>query len=616
MMDLSEAVNYWIEWHGKATAEWPWRFHVLNVEQSAKTVCPGTNPERFAELLIAVSNTVEEAAANDSTDYVAFAKPPNGWKRGEKLAMRRLCAAVAKPDCSLSELGIALDKVSDPHPWPKPGRGGHGNPWEPTVFKSADERPLLTLVELIDRFRNGGALDVPFDEWRHIDGDFRPLAIFKLIVGSHILPHRVNGELMNYPDGDEVKFTNCVALHTPRGSRDTARKSARTWQARNLLGLLNSVYSRHFEVVHRAWPTPGDPVFQLICNPTPATVRAARLFLWREINQQNSRLADKAGEVKPPAALKGEGMPGDENTFPRPSVPEPPESLVQEAMKAFPAAILAAKTDGQHVHRAPSFPGTAMSFVGTNVLPADGERYATFIRMADLLVQRGHLQETAIWAISRLIEARRLRFPPDARIEGQPCLGTTPALWDWWKAGCQRETPPGSHSTPLPGEPPKPLADPKVEETPVDESEVLVPSRGVPLQDTSTVWPPDDGWYFDDGEAAYLSHRFPIRGPLLKLLKAFVHSAMSNHRSIAKATLLNVIQNGGANPGEDTLRGYVSLLRTLLRDEFKIDHKSHRHNPIRSVNRGNALAYKLEVSTIALKGAMARNKAHRKSSAK
>ncbi len=284
MGDDNGPVDHWVRFADEAIAEWPWRFHVLNVEQTAAAVCPGTRPERFAELLIAACKTVDEATAHDSTDYVAFAKPPNGWKRGEKSMMRRFCNAVAKQDRQLFKLGVVVETISDVHPIPRPG---DDDPW--SIKESAKYTPLQTLIWLIERFRGGGVLDVPFDEWRYAEGDFRLLEIFPLIVGS-ATPHHEIGE--RFSSSDHVKTTNCMALHTPRGSRDTARKSARVRQTLIYLELMTSVYRQHNEAVRQAWSSADDPVFQFLSTPTRATKEKALLFLWTVLDQQNRRPAD------------------------------------------------------------------------------------------------------------------------------------------------------------------------------------------------------------------------------------------------------------------------------------------------------------------------------------
>ena len=315
MGDDSGPVDHRSAFACESRACWPWQFYILNAERTVAELKLNTTAERLVELVVAMSNCVEIADANDSQDYAAFATPLNRWKRGEKSIMRNLSRAVAdngfeagaKCDSMFMNCGWeddearALEEAKDGTVLRRtaPVCIGPGI----RVFQEAKSDPLRVLVQLVAQIDHM-AFDVPFNEWRHAQGDFQPLALYPLIVHrQQRYPERRNGELI-WPKTKFVETTNCVALHMPRGSRDTPLKSARVWQATIWLNAIQAVYTHHRAAVLKGWQShDADPLFKFLSNPTRETANAASIILYAMLGEQQSPPTTAVS----PRATKGNG---------------------------------------------------------------------------------------------------------------------------------------------------------------------------------------------------------------------------------------------------------------------------------------------------------------------
>jgi hypothetical protein len=319
----------------ESRACWPWQFHVLNAERTVAELKLHTTAERFVELVVAMSNCVEIADANKSKDYAAFATPPNGWKRGEKSMMRKLHRAVVDNGY---EAGARCDDMFMNCGWEDDEAGALAEAEDGTVlkrtapvyigpgigvFQEAKSDPLRVLVQLVGQI-DDMAFDVPFNEWRHARDDFRPLALYPLIVHRqqrHL--KRLNGELIR-PKTKFAETTNCVALHKPRGSRDTPLKSARVYQATDWLNAIRAVYTGHRSAVLKGWQShDADPLFKFLTNPTRETKNAALIILYAMLGQQQSPppiggTASETGDVDAGGVDDEPAPPGRPGRLPKP----------------------------------------------------------------------------------------------------------------------------------------------------------------------------------------------------------------------------------------------------------------------------------------------------------
>ena len=97
-------------------------------------------------------------------------------------------------------------------------------------------------------------------------------------------------------------------------------------------------------------------------------------------------------------------------------------------------------------------------------------------------------------------------------------------------------------------------------------------------------WPPDDGWHFREGEAAYVLKSFPIKGIPWKLLRMLATA----NSPVPQNTLLGCL---GENVEISSLRPQLTLLRKSLRKAFGLKGKC---DPIPNQDRGALAAWKLD----------------------
>ena len=121
-------------------------------------------------------------------------------------------------------------------------------------------------------------------------------------------------------------------------------------------------------------------------------------------------------------AKKQESRPATlDAAFPRPTLPEPPAKFVHEAMKAFPAAV----ANGGNFWSGPLVTSArewqaAPHVMAHRIIDANAE-----ISLA-----------AAAWGVFRLAELGLLSPTQEKANDGTIFWRTTPALWDWWNAGC------------------------------------------------------------------------------------------------------------------------------------------------------------------------------------
>jgi hypothetical protein len=118
---------------------------------------------------------------------------------------------------------------------------------------------------------------------------------------------------------------------------------------------------------------------------------------------------------------------------------------------------------------------------------------------------------------------------------------------------------------------------PESDRTPLGLGSTNKQSDQYPSPASSTAWPPDDGWHFRPGEAAFCGLTFNIMGRMASVL-----STLANARGAARtwSELASGLDNSDVEM--TTVRGYVSQLRTVLRQRFGISNA----DPIPSVERG------------------------------
>lgn len=121
-------------------------------------------------------------------------------------------------------------------------------------------------------------------------------------------------------------------------------------------------------------------------------------------------------------AKKQESRPATlDAAFPRPTLPEPPAKFVHEAMKAFPAA---AANGGNF-------------WSGPLVTSAREWQAAPYVMAHWIIDANAEISlAAAAWGVFRLAELGLLSPTQEKANDGTTFWRTTPALWDWGKAGC------------------------------------------------------------------------------------------------------------------------------------------------------------------------------------
>ena len=102
-------------------------------------------------------------------------------------------------------------------------------------------------------------------------------------------------------------------------------------------------------------------------------------------------------------------------------------------------------------------------------------------------------------------------------------------------------------------------------------------------------WPPNEGWNFREGQAAFRGVEFDIEGVQWRLLKAL---AKKPGTPVGKKVLGDAIADDGCT-GEESLRTHLSRLRIRLRKVFKFK-SSPKTDPVPNMERGKDGAWKLD----------------------
>lgn len=100
-------------------------------------------------------------------------------------------------------------------------------------------------------------------------------------------------------------------------------------------------------------------------------------------------------------------------------------------------------------------------------------------------------------------------------------------------------------------------------------------------------WPPDGGWHFREGEAAFRGIAFPIQGKPWLLLKRLAAKPGS---PVSRRLLLDAVGTDYTVSG-DALRSYLSEARSVLRAAFEL---TPERDPIPNVDRGELAAWKID----------------------
>jgi hypothetical protein len=100
-------------------------------------------------------------------------------------------------------------------------------------------------------------------------------------------------------------------------------------------------------------------------------------------------------------------------------------------------------------------------------------------------------------------------------------------------------------------------------------------------------WPPDAGWHFRPGEAAYFGVVIPITGKLWGVLKAL---ADARGAALTWCELSDAI-SPDTTPEPQAIRGYVSRVRAALRHAFGLDSSI---DPVPNVEWGDRTSWRLD----------------------
>lgn len=124
-------------------------------------------------------------------------------------------------------------------------------------------------------------------------------------------------------------------------------------------------------------------------------------------------------------------------------------------------------------------------------------------------------------------------------------------------------------------------------------------SAGVssPAEAPSSDWPPDKGWHFRAGQAAYLGVAFKITDCQRIVLKELANRSDGRRSATELAEALKLRDPNGTAPESSTVRNHVSDVRTLLKTVFAIEPEGE--DPIPVVARGtNNTAYMLNLTVL------------------
>jgi hypothetical protein len=127
----------------------------------------------------------------------------------------------------------------------------------------------------------------------------------------------------------------------------------------------------------------------------------------------------------------------------------------------------------------------------------------------------------------------------------------------------------------------RPCASEEASAVPVVQDEA--PQTAVGAPDTEA-WPPDDGWHFQPGRAAFHGVVFSISGKPHKLLQELARA----RRPLNRDELGDAISRD-SNLEAGTIRGYLSDIRKILRSAFGL---SEEQDPIPRIDSDPA-AYRL-----------------------
>lgn len=125
-------------------------------------------------------------------------------------------------------------------------------------------------------------------------------------------------------------------------------------------------------------------------------------------------------------------------------------------------------------------------------------------------------------------------------------------------------------------------------ETVDDSASVAAETLREPPGPDANKWPPDAGWCFHEGEAAFRRVAFPIQGVPWRLLKKL---AEKTGTPVSEATLVDAMNGDDGNAGEGSLRSQLTRTRDILRAAFGM---SSDLDPLPNVERGRDAAWKLD----------------------
>lgn len=109
---------------------------------------------------------------------------------------------------------------------------------------------------------------------------------------------------------------------------------------------------------------------------------------------------------------------------------------------------------------------------------------------------------------------------------------------------------------------------------------LVTPSRDV------APWPPDLGWHFRPGEAAFLGKVFEISGRHHGVLEVLA----SSNSAVSSWTIIQGLDEDKELETK-TIRGYISQVRAVLREAFNL---AVDFDPIPNVDTGQRTAWKLD----------------------
>lgn len=102
-------------------------------------------------------------------------------------------------------------------------------------------------------------------------------------------------------------------------------------------------------------------------------------------------------------------------------------------------------------------------------------------------------------------------------------------------------------------------------------------------------WPPDDGWHFATGKAAFCGIEFPLTGTPQQVIELL---SKATQCTLSKKALFDQVWPDGI-VGEDALKQHLKSARRVLRDAFQIND-----DPLPHCGSGHRAGWKIDVEIL------------------